>query len=195
MWGDGMNGRLIFSKIKPLLKVVNGINLILPEILFRCTWWLVCGMPGKLGFGLRYLYFKRLCKHCGDVPQIGPNVTILGWKRLWIGDRVSIHSNCYIDARGSITIQSDTSIAHQTSVLSFEHTYSDPTTPIKYNPLKFQSVSIGCDVWIGCGVRILAGSDICDRTIIAAGAVVPRGSYHSGIYAGVPAKLKSELNR
>lgn len=189
-----MSGREIFSKVKPLLTLANKVNTFIPKIIFESTWWLVSGLPGKMGFGIRYLYAKRLCKNCGDAPQIGPNVTILGWQRLWIGDRVSIHKYCYIDARGGVTIQSDTSVAHQTSVLSFEHTYSDPSTPIKYNPLKFESVAIGRDVWIGCGVRILAGSVINDRSIIAAGAVVPRGNYPSGIYAGVPAKRKRDLN-
>ena len=54
-------------------------------------------------------------------------------------------------------------------------------------------IKIGNDVWLGCGVRILSGTVIEDRVIIAAGAVV-KGHLESGyIYGGVPAKRLKKL--
>ena len=43
------------------------------------------------------------------------------------------------------------------------------------------------DVWIACGVRILAGVKVGKRSIIAAGAVVNKGVDSNSIVAGVPA--------
>ena len=68
------------------------------------------------------------------------------------------------------------------------------TTANKYNEIKYVNeerrriVSIGNDVWIGFGVRILNGVHIGDGAIIATSAVVTKDVEPYAIVGGVPAK-------
>lgn len=80
------------------------------------------------------------------------------------------------------------SIAHQTSIVSFNHRWDNTDIPIKYNDVECGEIVIEDDVWCGCGVRPLSGARIGRRAVIAAGAVVT-GQVHRGeIVGGVPAK-------
>jgi acetyltransferase-like isoleucine patch superfamily enzyme len=188
-----MTGRDQFRIVRPLLTGLSAFLRLFPRPLFNATWFAVRSFPGKPGVGLRYLYAKRLAKRCADNVRLGPGCTILYWENLELGTNVNIHVGTYIDALGGVQIRDDVSIAHSSSVLSFEHTWADESQPIKYNPLAKQPVVIGPDAWIGCGVRVLAGAQIGARTVVAAGAVVTAGEYERGVYAGVPAKLKKSI--
>jgi acetyltransferase-like isoleucine patch superfamily enzyme len=182
-------GRTIFKRFAVFINAILAIARLLPKRFYASTWFLVDGLPGKPGMFLRYIYVARLAKRCGTNVMVGKHVTVLGWSGLSFGDNVTVHVGCYLDATGDLTIGDNVSIAHATSILSFEHSWDDRSTPIKYNPLRFEPVEIESDVWVGCGVRILAGACIQSRSVIAAGAVVRRGVYPSGVYVGVPAKL------
>ena len=127
-------------------------------------------------FVARNDHFQGLVKLIADVA-------------LSVGDNVAIHTGVYIDATGGVSIGDNTSIAHYASILSFEHTWDDPTTPMKYNRLRFAPIEIGSDVLVFAGARVLAGARIRSRTLIGAGAIARSGVYTSGLYAGVPAKL------
>ncbi|KAA5539347.1 acyltransferase [Roseiconus nitratireducens] len=148
-----------------------------------------------LGAGIRYLYLKRLARHVGDNVMLNTGVHVKHWEGLELGSNITVQQNCYLDAEGGITIGDEVSIAHQSSILSFEHTWDDPELPIKSNPRRTAPVVIGDDVWIGCGVRILSGAVIGRRTVVAAGAVVRRGEIGGAIYGGVPAKRLADFKQ
>ncbi|MNR09087.1 putative acetyltransferase [compost metagenome] len=113
-------------------------------------------------------------------------------ENLEVGDNVSIHAGCYIDAAGGVEIGNNVSIAHQSSIVAFEHTWGEQNLPIKYNKTVSSGVLISSDVWIGCGVRVLDGSRIDERVVVAAGAVVKGRLASRGVYGGVPVRrLKS----
>lgn len=69
--------------------------------------------------------------------------------------------------------------------------------PIKYNAIDCGKVTIHSDVWIGCGVRILAGVEIFSHSIVAAGCVVTKDVSSDTLVAGVPNKIikKFDLNK
>jgi len=52
-----------------------------------------------------------------------------------------------------------------------------------------EPVTIGKDVWIGVGARILKGVNVGDHSIIAANAVVTKDVPPYAIVGGVPAKI------
>jgi acetyltransferase-like isoleucine patch superfamily enzyme len=188
-----MNGRSLYKRNARVIEFLvrfysclpSRLRLFLYSYFFNGDWFLPAA--------IRYLSFRTLCKSCGPVLKIGASVKVKNWQGLSIGNCVNIHEQCYIDALGGIAIGDNVSIAHSTSVLSFEHTWENLELPIKYNPLKKERVVIENDVWVGCGVRILAGVNIGDRTIIAAGAVLPRGKYLHAIYAGIPARNVKDI--
>jgi len=150
------------------------------------------GTPGKIGVGLRYLFLKTLCSSCGDNVYIGRWCSFKNIKGLIIGDNVSVHDYCYFDAKGIISIGTNVSIAHNSTILTFEHTFSNPSLPIKYQPLNINKVVIDDDVWIGCGCRILSGTRINSRSVIGANSVV-KNEIGPGVYVGCIAKKIKDL--
>jgi len=184
-----MTGRERFKKNKEIIEVLIKVIKLFPRFIRVLMWDWSSRYSQVFFIGIRYILLKSLIKDCGANVRIGTNVQIINWHGLSLGDNISIHANCYIDAVGEIEINNNVSIAHSTSILSSNHTWEDDMLPIKYNPLSVGKVIIEDDVWIGCGCRILSGLRIEHRSIIAAGAVVNKGVFSKGIYGGVPAKL------
>lgn len=178
-----MTGRILFQYL-------NKINFIFVPI--SITYKLILNpflqLIYKGGMVLKYYYMRDMLKKCGTNVTIHRHVTIRCPQKISIGNNVSIHPLCYIDGEGGITIGSNISIAHNSTIMSFNHTWEDKLTPIKYNPKKLDKVTICDDVWIGCGVRIMAGVTIGNRCIIAAGAVVTKDCESNSLYGGVPAR-------
>lgn len=183
----------MFKRVQPVLNAGVSVLRILPAGFVAATWWLVDWIPGYAGMGIRYMWARRLCRACGANVMIGRHVDIRNWQQLSLGNNVTIHGNCYFDAVGDISIGDDVSIAHASSILSFEHSFDDASQAIKDQALVMGAVSIGPDVWIGAGVRVLAGATIGRRSVIAAGAVVRRGEISEGVYGGVPARLIKKI--
>ena len=158
-------------------------------VLFRNT-------PGVIGIKLRYIFFSTLVNSCGKNVNILENVYFYGLRNISVGDNVSIHQMCYISAAGGLEIGSNVAIAHNVSILTTNHQYvcgGGKSTPIRFNPLEYSPVHIADDVWIGCGVRVLAGVRVNTRAILAAGAVVIKDVNSNSIVAGVPAKKVKDI--
>lgn len=187
-----MTGRKLYSTFKSGILFISFLFKFVPKFLRILLWDCVSPFSQTLFIGIRYVLLRSLSV-VGDNIRIGHNVTIIGWENLKIGNNVSIHSNCYIDASGGVVISDNVSIAHCSSILSSEHTWFSSNIPIKYNDIKFQSVNISEDVWIGCGCRILAGVEIQSRVIVAAGAVVVKNVESNSLVGGVPAKLIKKI--
>jgi acetyltransferase-like isoleucine patch superfamily enzyme len=60
-------------------------------------------------------------------------------------------------------------------------------------PEQIGAVTIGDDVWIGSGARILNGVTIGDRSVVGAGSVVTRDTPADSISAGNPARVIREV--
>lgn len=56
------------------------------------------------------------------------------------------------------------------------------------------AITIGNNVWIGMGAKILPGVSIADNAVIAAGAVVSKSVTPNTVVAGVPATLLKTLS-
>ena len=188
-----MNGRSLFKIIKPLINTVSLLFSVLPRILFELSWPLLELVPWKLGIFLRYLWAKRLAKSCGENVLFETGVRVTHWDEIELGDNVAIFETCYLDGKGGIKIGDNVSIAHQSSLISFDFDLSNPDTLLKYSAIRKKPIVIGSDVMIFSGVRVFAGATIESRTVIAANAVVRDGIYESGVYAGMPAKRKKSL--
>lgn len=186
-------GREIFTKYNFLISFFPRMLKIIPNFILIFLWDLFSKYSQLPFLGIRYIILKSLCSECGDNVHIGTNVRILNWGNLKVGDNVSIHDNCYIDAFGGLEIGDNVSIAHDSSILTFDHTWEDESMPIKYNKSKVGPVVIHDDVWIGCGVRVLSGAIINQRTIVAAGAVLNKNYPSKVLLAGVPAKVVKHI--
>lgn len=188
-----MNGRSIYKIARGPINLLVVLLGILPYKFRLFLFDFFSLFPTIVGVALRYIALKSLCKSVGDNVYLGRFVVLKNSKNIEIGSNVSIHDSCYIDGAGGIVIGDNTSIAHQSSIISFDHTYTDKDTPIKYNKLFCEKITISNDVWIGCGVRILSGVKIESRTIVAAGSVVLRDIEANTIHAGVPNKFIKDI--
>ena len=186
-----MSGRDIFHKIRALVRFSVVLVGLIPIRIVEVLWGLIRRCDSRVFDFLRYVFLHRISNGVGSNVLVSGNVYLLNPRNVVFGSNVSIHPMCYIDGYGGISIGDNVSIAHSSSLLSFEHQWSDVECPIKYNDVKAAPIVIESDVWIGAGVRILAGAHIHSRVVVAAGAVV-KGCLESGwIYGGVPArKLK-----
>ncbi|BBI32094.1 acyltransferase [Cohnella abietis] len=184
-----MRGRDKFRRAKAILSIITFTLKIVPRPLLRWLWVLSDGLPDVVGVSVRYCLLRRQALRCGDNVLVGRGVEIRYPERLVIGSNVSIHKQCYLDAFGGIEIENDVSIAHQTSLISFEHTWNDEALPIRDNPIVTGKIHIRNDVWIGCGCRILSGVEVSGRSVVAAGSVVTRSVSAGTVVGGIPAKL------
>jgi acetyltransferase-like isoleucine patch superfamily enzyme len=116
-------------------------------------------------------------------------------ERLRLGDHVSIHPMSYLDADGGLEIGSDVSIAHGTTIMTTEHDYAFSGGTMRDAPVKPSAVKIGSDVWLGAGVKILAGVNIGDHVVVGAGAVVTKDIPSNSIAVGVPARVVKSLDK
>ncbi|MCW2262041.1 MULTISPECIES: acyltransferase [Sphingobacterium] len=188
-----MKGRDKFKALKPIFTILILFFKILPKVICEIFWSIIMPFNGLLAKGIRYSILKANAKEVGDNLSVGANTIIKNWQNFSCGNNVSIHENCVVDCDGEVKIGNNVSIAHASSLVAANHTWSDYSVPIKYNPLTVIGIIIYDDVWIGCGVRILDGVRIHSRSIIAAGAVVNRIVESNSLVGGVPAKLIKKI--
>ena len=188
-----MSGRDLFRLMRPFIFITKGLFYLLPFWLKMFLWRISDSFGVYFSNFIKYLVLSTTIKKCGKNIYIGRNVTIKSMKNLSVGDNVSIHDCCYLDCIGSIEIGDNVSIAHNSSILAFDHLWDQIDIPIKYNKLKYGPIKIANDVWIGCGCRILSGVTLYNRTIVAAGAVVTKSFKPRIILGGVSAKIIKEI--
>lgn len=184
-----MRGREIFLIFKPFFICATGVCRLFPFGFCRWLFSFFRYSRGKIGIGIRYVLLKRLTRNCGDNVSVHESVWLLWMQHLSLGSNVSIHPLCYIDAQGKVSIGDDVSIAHNVSILSFKHDFSDTTKPIKDAPCVPKEIVIENDVWFGAGARILGGVRIGTGSVIGAGAVVTKDLPPMSIAVGVPARV------
>ncbi len=105
-----------------------------------------------------------------------------------IGDKVSVNPYTILYGHGGLKIGSRTRIAAHCVIIPANHRIEDPTRPMMDQGLICEGITIGEDVWIGAGVKVLDGVTVGDHAVLAAGAVVTRDVAPWSIVGGVPAK-------
>lgn len=188
-----MSGREDFARFKWFIQHIVSLTRRLPHTIQAALLVPIGAMPGRLGNFGRYVYVGCRAASVGDNVYIAKGTIFKNIHGVEIGNNVSIHEFCYIDGAGGIRIGDNVSIAHGCSILTAEHGWSEKSLPIKYNPVSLAAVSIGNDVWLGCGVRVLSGVTIGERVVVGAGAVVCGDLEGSGVHVGVPARLVRQI--
>ncbi len=180
--------RDVLVKYKKFIDIILFFSRIIPNKIHWKWYKVIRTHDNNIAVFMRYIILKNCAKSCGDNVAVFSNVYLNDVKNLEIGNNVSIHPMCYFTATGGIEIGNDVSIAHNTSIMSEEHIFTDVAVPIKDQGKSFDKVVIKDNVWIGCGVRILSDVTINSGSIVAAGAVVTKDVDEYSVYGGVPAK-------
>lgn len=127
--------------------------------------------------------------------ECGKNLKVLGAPKILFPANITIGDNCtlnhgvVIDARSKVTIGSNVRISSDTII---ETAYLDKgTNETRRHDSK--EITIGDNVWIASGAKILAGVTIGENAIVAAGAVVTKDIPANSLAKGIPAEI-SPLN-
>lgn len=185
-------GRDKFKKYKKLIYLLCKFFSIFSKPVLNKMFINCRRKTGYWGLAKRYCILKNLAKSVGDNVAIYPDVYIFNLHNLSIGDNVSIHPFSYIDAYGGIEIGDDVSIAHNVTLMSANHTFSDKEIVIKDQPLEARPIKIENNCWLGAKVTVLGNTTISTGSVIGAGAVVTKNVESYSVVAGVPArKIKS----
>ena len=108
--------------------------------------------------------------------------------RIRIGANTVVRDYSVIQALESVTIGNNTLIAPHCMITDANHNL-DPNVPITQSGRTAQPVSIGNNVWLAAGAKVMPGVTIGDNAVVAAGAVVTKDVPANAIVGGVPAKI------
>jgi acetyltransferase-like isoleucine patch superfamily enzyme len=107
--------------------------------------------------------------------------------RIVIGARSGVGEHCVINAVERVEIGSNVLIAPGCHITDANHGIA-VGVPIMQQERTAAPVSIGDDVWVGAGAKILSGVTVGAGAVIAAGAVVREDVPPMAIVGGVPAR-------
>ena len=184
--------RIVNLMRKPMASLLRIVPKYLVRVLLRFFRW----SDSFIGYGIRYLCVKRLAKSCGKKVLIFPGCVLHWLENCEIGDNISIHDFCYIDAIGGVKIGDNTRIAHNCSIISGRHKYEIPEKMIVDSGYTTDAIFIGCDVWLSTGVVITQGLRIGEGAVVGANSVVTKDVAPYSLVGGVPAKfIKSRFDK
>ena len=95
-----MSGRKLFKKNESWINLVVKTINFLPKRIRAKMLVHSRNTKGKKGIALRYILLRTLAKKCGNNVVVKEMVVLENVQELILGDNVSIHPFCYIEARG-----------------------------------------------------------------------------------------------
>jgi acetyltransferase-like isoleucine patch superfamily enzyme len=184
-----MRNRDIARRYRKALLALTAFYQLLPMRLRRFLLLYAESTKGLRGKVVRYCLVKSIAKSCGDNVLIERGVYLLSPEEMEIGNNVSIHPMCYIEAKGGLVIGNDVSIAHGVTIMTTTHIYDKTDIPIKDQGSVANNVVIKDNVWIGAKATLLCGITVNQGAIVGAGAVVTKTIPANAVVAGVPARI------
>ena len=126
----------------------------------------------------------------GDRGFIGRN-SILSCKDgdIVLGSHINIGFNCEVFSSSRVEVGDYGLFAAYTYVVGGGHDHSDLGAVMIDQPRPSLGVTIGRNVWLGAGAKVLDGVTLGQNVVIGAGAVVNESMPDNVIAAGVPAKI------
>jgi len=106
-----------------------------------------------------------------------------------IGRNSSVGQSTIIYGNGGVDIGDNVMIAGQCFIVASSHNYSQSIIPMKEQGHSAYGISIGNNVWIGAGCKILDGVRVGACSVVAANSVVNKDVESGTIVGGVPAKV------
>jgi len=146
---------------------------------------------------LRAWYLRRMGAQIGTNSRIHAIDFVnaeCGFEGLRIGSDCYIGPGVLIDLSGEVRIDDGAVISSRAILMSHDDPGSAHQSPLcAHFPPARRTTLVGRYCWLGVGSIVLAGSEIGDQSVLAAGSVA-RGKLEAhGLYAGHPAMLKRTL--
>jgi len=129
----------------------------------------------------------------GERGFIGRN-SILSCKNgdILLGDRVNIGFNSEVFSGSRVVFGNDCLLAAYTYVVGGGHNFEAVDKAVLEQEHVSKGITLGNNVWLGAGVKVMDGLQIGSNTIVGAGAVVTKSLPENVVAAGIPAKVIRE---
>lgn len=125
----------------------------------------------------------------GNRVKIWRDVMVDDYRKLSIGDNVTIGRSTLLVTLGGVTIGNDVMVSYACKIISASHRIPARDESLRTSGVEVESIVIEDDSWIGASAIILPGVTIGRGSVVAAGAVVTRDVPRYAVVAGVPANV------
>jgi acetyltransferase-like isoleucine patch superfamily enzyme len=149
-----------------------GRGTILPKLIV--TW------PHQVNIGRKCRIEHGVYFHYDGICRPGPSIVI--------GDDCFIGTGCEFNIDFRLTIGNHCLVASGSRFIDHDHGTDTAVLMAKQKCISGPIV-VGQNVWIGANCVVLAGVEIGEGAIVAAGAVVTKSVAPNAIVGGVPARL------
>ncbi len=122
----------------------------------------------------------------GARPKIWRDVWVDDYRKLSIGDDVSLGKSAMFICIGGVTIGNQVMIAHGSQIISAGHRMPAVGESMRFSGLDAAPIVIEDGAWVGAGAIVLPGVTIGSGSVVAAGAVVTKDVPPNTVVAGVP---------
>lgn len=137
----------------------------------------------------RNYYWRKCGVRCDNTVYFSHNLKVISPSNLTIKRNSKVLNGCIIDARGGVSIGSNTLLGFESMILSSSHVFSDVDLPVNCQGMSYKEVVIGDKIWIGTRSVILYGSSIGNSSIVGAMSLVNKRFNEYVILGGIPAKI------
>jgi len=117
--------------------------------------------------------------------------TILSCKDgdITLGDHVNIGFHCEIFSGSQVTVGRHGLFAAYTYLVGGGHEFARADVPVIEQERPSRGITLGEDVWLGAGAKVMDGVTIGDHVVVGAGAVVTDDLPAGVVALGVPARV------
>jgi len=109
-----------------------------------------------------------------------------------LGDHTNIGFHSEIFSGSSVTVGRHGLFAAYTYLVGGGHEFERTGAPVLEQPRTSAGITLGDDVWLGAGAKVLDGVTIGSRVAVGAGAVVTSDLPDGVVAVGVPARVVRE---
>ena len=126
----------------------------------------------------------------GDGVFLGRG-TILSCKDgdITLGDQVNIGFHSEIFSGSQVTVGRHGLFAAYTYLVGGGHEFDKAGIPVIEQPRQSRGITVGDNVWLGAGAKVLDGVTLGDDVVVGAGAVVTEDLPAGSVAVGVPARV------
>jgi acetyltransferase-like isoleucine patch superfamily enzyme len=106
-----------------------------------------------------------------------------------VGDHTNLGSHCEIFSGSTVTVGHHGLFAAQAYLVGGGHQWEDATRAVIDQPRTSRGITLGDNVWLGTGARVLDGVTLGSNVVVGANAVVNTDLPDGAVAAGVPARV------
>jgi len=106
-----------------------------------------------------------------------------------LGDHTNLGFHCEVFSGSEVTVGRHGLFAAQAYLVGGGHQFEDEELAVIDQPRTSRGITLGDNVWLGTGAKVLDGVRIGDSVVVGANAVVNADLPEGAIAAGVPARV------